>query len=835
MKILKKTIAALVCVLMLLSVYEIPAFAENVKHQMVIVLDPGHGSYDAGAIGSYNGQVYKEKDFNLAIAKACKKQLEKYHGVKVFMTRTDDTTCPDLASRANYAKSKNGDVLISFHNNSAASAVPMGVEVLVPNNNYLPAVGKEGQGLGTAICKKISSFGLSNRGNLLRNSDPDFSGYRYPDGSVSDFYGIVRNAKLNGLVGIIIEHGFMSNAYDMSILTRPGMLEQLGIADAKAIASYYGLSTNANVFGKRDYTPVYNYDYYVAKHPDIAAKFNNNSEKILQYFISNEMKNGVAGNNSFNVAYYRKNYADLRKKFGTDLQSYYLHYIDYGLAEKRNGKTLKKGAGKISDHETIYKGIDYSDVYDYDYYCKKYPNIAKKYANDEDKILKYFVTKGMALGQQACESFDVNSYKNKYQALRIKYGSDLKSYYIDYINTGKAEGKVATGVKSLKNPLTKYKGINYKSVYNYKYYIKKYPKLAKKYNYDDVALLKYFVTKGMKKGQQASADFDVISYYNKYKDLRKVYGKDYPKYYIHYIKTGKNEGRIATGVTTVKNYTTKYKGVNYKAVYDYNYYIKKHPKIAEKYNYDEDAILKYFVTKGMKKGQQASSKFNPKYYQSNNPDVAYTYQDDWSGYYTHYISNGKEEGRIANKKLNLPDTTFLSPIMGGSNVTADQMAAFYNDRAVYPEFYKTSDAPTIKKFCQIYIDECKAEGVNPEIAFCQAMKETGYLKFGGQVSITQFNFAGLGATDDGANGGTFTSVRQGVRAQVQHLKAYASFETLKKPCVDGRFTLVTRGTAPYVEWLGIHENPYGKGWASGLNYGYSVMSDYVAKLKNYIK
>lgn len=62
---------------------------------------------------------------------------------------------------------------------------------------------------------------------------------------------------------------------------------------------------------------------------------------------------------------------------------------------------------------------------------------------------------------------------------------------------------------------------------------------------------------------------------------------------------------------------------------------------------------------------------------------------------------------------------------------------------------------------------------------------------------------------------------------MQHLKAYASDENLKNECVDPRFKYVVRNTAPYVEWLGIQENPNGKGWAVDINYGIALMNLYV--------
>lgn len=107
------------------------------------------------------------------------------------------------------------------------------------------------------------------------------------------------------------------------------------------------------------------------------------------------------------------------------------------------------------------------------------------------------------------------------------------------------------------------------------------------------------------------------------------------------------------------------------------------------------------------------------------------------------------------------------------------------------------------------------------------MKETGFLQFGHDVKPDQCNFAGLGATGNGVAGNSFASVREGIRAQIQHLKAYATTDNLINACVDGRFNYVKRGSAPYVEWLGKKENPTGDGWATGANYG----TDIVARMK----
>ena len=112
------------------------------------------------------------------------------------------------------------------------------------------------------------------------------------------------------------------------------------------------------------------------------------------------------------------------------------------------------------------------------------------------------------------------------------------------------------------------------------------------------------------------------------------------------------------------------------------------------------------------------------------------------------------------------------------------------------------------------------------------MKETGFLRYGGNVKIEQYNFAGMGSTGAGVAGESYPDVRTGIRAQVQHLKAYANNDPLKNACVDSRFKYVSRGTAPYVEWLGIQENPYHKGWATAKNYGYGIVG-MINNLKTY--
>ncbi|RGI88733.1 N-acetylmuramoyl-L-alanine amidase [Dorea formicigenerans] len=177
----------------------------------------------------------------------------------------------------------------------------------------------------------------------------------------------------------------------------------------------------------------------------------------------------------------------------------------------------------------------------------------------------------------------------------------------------------------------------------------------------------------------------------------------------------------------------------------------------------------------------------------------------------------------------------VTTIMGTSglgttkNTVVDKLEKMYlKSGRIYPAYYsKYGGAATIREFCEIIYEEATDENIKPEVVFGQAMNETGYLQFGGDVKIEQFNFAGLGATGNGVHGNSFANIREGIRAQVQHLKAYASKDSLNHECVDVRFGYVNRGTAPYVEWLGIKENPNKAGWASSSEYGINLVEKYI--------
>ena len=157
-------------------------------------------------------------------------------------------------------------------------------------------------------------------------------------------------------------------------------------------------------------------------------------------------------------------------------------------------------------------------------------------------------------------------------------------------------------------------------------------------------------------------------------------------------------------------------------------------------------------------------------------------------------------------------------IMGKSQASIEQMRAYI--KKVNPQV-----PDSVIKMIPLYITEGAAEYVRGDVAFAQSCLETGNFTFSGSaVTLDQNNFCGLGVTKTGMKGNSFSSPAEGIRAQIQHLQAYACTDRLEQKCIDPRYTYVNRGCAEYVEYLGIQENPKGQGWASGRNYGQKIIN-----------
>ncbi|GHV64678.1 lipoprotein [Spirochaetia bacterium] len=128
-------------------------------------------------------------------------------------------------------------------------------------------------------------------------------------------------------------------------------------------------------------------------------------------------------------------------------------------------------------------------------------------------------------------------------------------------------------------------------------------------------------------------------------------------------------------------------------------------------------------------------------------------------------------------------------------IPQDKLALFLE--SINPE----AEENFVGNLAAYYREEADAEGVNHDIAFAQMCLETGFLRYGNLVTADMNNFCGLGAIGPGQNGERFPEPRIGVRAHIQHLKAYATDAPLKQDLVDPRYRWVRYGSAPTIHGL----------------------------------
>ena len=231
----------LIILVALLCVLPCMRFEAAEGDPVVIVIDPGHDATHGGAEG--NG--LQEDKLNLKIAQYCVEELSTYKNVKIYMTR-DSASCPypggssgkDNSRRVEFAQSVGADAYVSLHLNSLDDTSYGGVEIFYPNNSYRPKLSTVGAGLSQAILDELVGLGLKNHGIKIRNANVS----KYDDGSVGDYYQVIREAKIRNITGIIVEHAFISCPSDAeNFLSTDAKLKALGVADATGIAKYYGL------------------------------------------------------------------------------------------------------------------------------------------------------------------------------------------------------------------------------------------------------------------------------------------------------------------------------------------------------------------------------------------------------------------------------------------------------------------------------------------------------------------------------------------------------------------------------------------------------------------
>lgn len=159
-------------------------------------------------------------------------------------------------------------------------------------------------------------------------------------------------------------------------------------------------------------------------------------------------------------------------------------------------------------------------------------------------------------------------------------------------------------------------------------------------------------------------------------------------------------------------------------------------------------------------------------------------------------------------------TTIEGPVDTTVEAIVDAVYRRGGERVAY-------DLAEVQQIADAIVDLAEIYGLRPSLIAAQIIHETGGFTYGNQVAADQWNFAGIGATDDGAAGHGFASIEEGVEAVLQHHYAYLGKKIPEgATLLDPRFDLVSKRVSTIGE--------YGNGvWATGKGY-----ADAIVKIAN---
>ena len=690
--------------------------ARSPSGKFVVALDPGHGGSEPGA--SANGLVERELTWKIALY--CKEALESYANVEVVLTRGSDEKV-SLVERVNRAVDAGANVFISLHLNSGPAS-GNGAEVWYPNDSsYRHELHEEGAQLSSKILEKLTALGLTDRGIKVRDSERvDGEGpFYYPDGSIQDYYTVIEASREAGIVGIIVEHAFLSNKSDSDKLKSEAFLKELGYADAEGIAETYKLSSGWEIDNGRWKLKLADGTYATSSWQQVKGK---------KYWF---------GADSYAVTGWQT----------IDEKRY---YFDSSCALRTDGWLKDDGSWYwLSSSGVMQTGwLKLGGTW---YWLDPQTGkMATGWTTASDGHRYYFDGSG-AMQTGWAKVGGTWYYLSGSGAMQTGWLSKGGSWY--WLDPD--SGAMATG---------------WAKAADGKWY--------------------YFEGSGaMRSGgwmKQGSS-----------------------WYYLS------GSGAMQTGWLS--------KGGSW-------YWLDPESgRMATGWAKASDGKWYYFEGSGaMRSG--GWMKQGGTWYYLNGSGAMHTGWLDLDGK-RYYLG---ESGAMVTGKATIEGETYrfdssgaLLPsdsIMGPSLATVEQMVTLFNAQGVpYPvDKYTSRGAATIKDFCQVLLDQARSEDVRAEVLFAQAMVETGWLQFGGDVDRNgkvQCNFGGLGATGNGVAGEEFPDVKTGLLAQAQHLKGYASTAPLNQSCVDTRFGLLAgkRGSAPTVDKLSGT-------WAADKTYGTKVMN-----------
>ncbi len=767
-----------------------------------IALDPGHSD---GLEGRDPGATYfglKEGDLAWATAMYAKKYLEKW-GVQVVVVRGEHED-PSIKTRVQRAVDANACAIISLHYN-AGPASATGSEVLVPHKvSYNYDLYLSGQ----IFAGKVNYYLRNKAGIVTRGDGATERGYNdqygtdyYENGDESDYYGIVRYARQKGILGVIIEHQFISNptnAAEFKDLGDNSKVDYIGWADAWAIWEMYSSDTWWNMSS----VSVAQKDNDVTLKPVLTGVVTN-ATFTYSYAGPDGTKVTVASNTTATSS-----------TFTLPASGRYTLYI---TARSSDGQEITRQTNYDAKIKESYgwrraaEGWMYSDDNGTAY--------VNRWLKDDDGW-HYFDARGIAVSGWFTTPngkvwyFDAAAPHNA-AALGQKTISG-KSYYFDEIN-GMAKntwvhqaddswswatenGSLHAGWKHMPNGKWFYfdANNNYHATFGLmtdgykKYYIDQnrgliYGGWVNLANGDWVWLnddgTLYSGWKYMPNGKwfyfDENAEYPLMktglvttasgSYYVDANNGMKV--NDWVEMPNNVWAWAQSNGALVSGWFNTPNGKTWYFDPNTKehgALFglqvlngSYYYFDQSNGLLRSQNVTLPDGRVAYADANGVLNIKPADN--NNGNNGGDNRDANNTPADN--------------DSPIEPTRGNFSDRT---SVLGAPLVTKEDLQRDFNKRvgSAYPAVYAEKGAATGTDFVNQLWQAAIDEGVRPELLYAQVMIETGNLRFGGDVLPEQCNFGGMGATGNGERGLSFDTVLKGLRAQALHLRAYAGYEPL---------------------------------------------------------
>ena len=775
-----------------------------------IALDPGHSD---GTDGRDPGAMYyglKEGDIAWATAMYVKKYLEQW-GVPVVVVRGEHED-PSLKTRVQRAVDANACAVISLHYN-AGPASATGSEVLVPHDvSYNHDLYVAGQ----ALAGKVNYYLREKAGIVTRGDGATERGYNdkdgtdyYENGDESDYYGIVRYARQKGILGVIIEHQFISNpahAAEFKDLGDNSKVDYIGWADARAIWEMYHSDT---WWSMRSISAVQQGNKVTVK--PVLTGVVTGATFTFGY---------TAPDGSWTTVAYKT--TDTSISFVPPMTGNYVLYlkaISSDGQEITRQMNFEATEGAVTGWKQVANGWMYTDDNGFRY--------TNRWLNDADGW-HYFGAQGIAASGWITTADGKTFYADPlstHNAVKLgQFTVQNRDYYADtntgvikdgWVNYGDGnwawanpDGSLYAGWKLLPNGKWFYFDVNNKyhasfglmSDGDQKYYIDRdrgllyggWISLADgNWAWANTDGSLHAGWKHMPNGKwfyfDENAEYPLlktgvftISSGSYYVDVNKgMTSNDWVQLPNNGWAWAQSSGALASGWFNTPNGKTWYFDpttnqhaalIGLQAINGSYYYFDLGYGLLR----NQDITL----SDGRTVHADASGVLNIKPTDIN------------SGRGGNVDGNNGGENRDSSNNILADNDSPIEPtrgnfsdrtsVLGAPLVSKEDLQRDFNKRvgSAYPAVYAEKGAVTGTDFVNQLWQAAIDEGVRPELLYAQVMIETGNLRFGGDVLPEQCNFGGMGATGNGERGLSFDTVLKGLRAQALHLRAYAGYEPL---------------------------------------------------------